>query len=102
MNAFSTKQLLEMIDSKLAGIGSLPPIDLNQSLEFDKTALLETAFMRVMKQKYADLLTSADIDLEIPNFSDSLTLSEAKKRIPEIQETLLQEYEKKLKNALKP
>jgi len=96
LNAFSTEQLLEIIDDKFSGRSALPTIKISESLEFDNRTLREVAFMHIMKNKYNTLLENIDLGMDLSQYDGSLTLPEAKQHIPEIREIILGEYEKEI------
>lgn len=96
LNAFSTEQLLELISNKLYGLGTLPTVNLSQSLQLDEQALREVAFMRVIKAKYADQLSEISLPCDLSKFDGKLTLTEAKKAIPQIEEDLVSQYEQEI------
>jgi len=100
LNAFSTEQILEMIDNKLGDCASLPKVNLSQSLEFDGDAIRDTAFIQIMKNKYRTLLNGINLEIDLESYDGELTLFEAKEQIPLIKEKLLQAYEKELLKQL--
>ena len=52
LNAFTTAQILEIIDNKLSNVNNLPTINLEETLSIDHNAIKETAFMRLVSEKY--------------------------------------------------
>lgn len=47
LNAFTTEQILEIMDRKLSGVNNLPKINLLNTFDVDHEALRDVAFMRV-------------------------------------------------------
>lgn len=64
LNAFTTAQILEIIDRKLSQIDTLPKMKLSEAVSIDPVRLKESALMRVLKKRFGymvDLLPDPDI-----------------------------------------
>lgn len=100
LNAFTTAQILEIIDEKLSRVQNLPTVNLETSLNIDHKAIKETAFMRIMSDKYADKLNEINVPIDLSQYKGRYTLETAKKEIPEIEENLIQLYEQEIEKKL--
>lgn len=64
LNAFTTAQILEIIDKKLGTVDSLPCVRLSDVVRIDARKVKEAALMNALKKKYAyvaDLLPDPDL-----------------------------------------
>ena len=93
LNAFTTEQMLEILDRKLSAINNLPTINLEESLNIDHEAIKQTAFMRVMADKYKNQLNEIYVPIDLSAYNGRYTVEMAKKEIPDIEEQLLVQYE---------
>lgn len=100
LNAFTTAQILEIIDEKLSKVNDLPNVNLETSLNIDHKAIKETAFMRLMAGKYGDKLNKINLPIDLSQYGGMYTLDAAKKEIPIIEEKLIQLYEQELEKKL--
>lgn len=94
LNAFSTEQLLDIIDSKLRNANNLPTINLSSSLQLDSQALREVAFMQIVKEKYKSQLNKIDLPCDLGLYDGKYTVKEANRLIPDIQRKLIEEYKR--------
>lgn len=100
LNAFTTEQILEIMDDKLSKVNNLPTIDLKESFEVDHEALRNVAFMKAMQEKYASQLSEIHIPIDLSAYKGLYTVDEAKKEIPEIKNELISKYENAIKEKL--
>lgn len=100
LNAFTTAQILEIIDEKLSKVNNLPTVNLETSLNIDHKAIKETAFMRLMSNKYGDKLNEINLPIDLSQYREMYTVDAAKKEIPIIEEKLIQLYEQELEKKL--
>ena len=100
LNAFTTAQILEIIDEKLSRVQNLPTVNLETSLNIDHKAIKETAFMRIMSDKYTDELSKINVPIDLSQYKGRYTLETAKKEIPEIEEDLILLYEQEIEKKL--
>ena len=96
LNAFSTEQLLDIIDKKLKDQSDLPIVNISNSLQIDNKVLREVAFMRVLKSKYASQLEKINMPYDLSAYDGKYTMNEAKKAIPEIKERLINQYQQEI------
>lgn len=96
LNAFSTEQLLDIIDKKLKDQSNLPVVNISDSLQIDNKVLREVAFMRVLKSKYASQLEKINMLCDLSAYDGKYTMNEAKKVIPEIKERLINQYQQEI------
>ena len=100
LNAFTTGQILEMLEDKLSCVNNLPTINLEDSLNIDHKAVRETAFMRIMADKYREQLEKIHIPIDLSSFKGKYTVDMAKKEIPDIEEQLIERYEREIMQKL--
>lgn len=100
LNAFSTEQILEILERKLSEINNLPKINLKDTLEIDHSALREVAFLRLIENKYKDELSEIYIPCDLSDYEGKYTVDMAKKEIPEIKEKLILQYEREIEKKL--
>lgn len=101
LNAFTTEQILSLIDRKLSVQASpLPTIRLSDSLTLNKESLREVAFMRVMRNRYGKDLESVSVPLDLADYSSECTLAEARQMIPAIQEEIIRRYEQEITKSI--
>lgn len=100
LNAFTTAQILEILENKLSTINNLPTINLEESLNVDHKAIKETAFMRIMAEKYREQLDKIHIPIDLSAYRGKYTVNMAKKEIPSIEEKLIERYEKEIAQKL--
>lgn len=100
LNAFSTEQILEIMDRKLSGVNNLPTINLKHTFDIDHEALKDVAFMRVMSRKYKKQLSDIYIPCDLSDYDGTYTVDAAKKAIPEIKDKLISEYEEVIERKL--
>lgn len=96
LNAFTTAQILEILESKLSGINNLPTINLEESLNIDHKAIKETAFMHLMADRYKEDLEKIHVPIDLSAYKGKYTVDVAKKEIPEIEERLIEQYEQEI------
>lgn len=100
LNAFTTEQILEIMDRKLSSINNLPKINLMNTFDVDHAALRDVAFMRVMSRKYRDKLSDIYVPCDLSVYVGQYTVDVAKKAIPEIKDNLILQYEKEIEEKL--
>lgn len=100
LNAFTTEQMLEILDSKLSDINNLPTINLEDSLNIDHNAIKQTAFMRVMADRYKDQLNNINVPIDLSAYNGKYTVAMAKKKIPEIEKQIILQYEREIERKL--
>lgn len=100
LNAFTTAQILEILENKLSSINNLPTINLEETLNVDHKAIKETAFMRLMADKYREQLDNVHVPIDLSSYRGKYTVDMAKKEIPDIEEELIKLYEKEIAQKL--
>lgn len=100
LNAFTTAQILEILENKLSGINNLPTINLEESLNIDHKAIKETAFMRLMAEKYKEQLETVHVPIDLSAYKGKYTVDMAKKEIPDLEEGLIKRYEQEIAQKL--
>jgi DNA topoisomerase VI subunit A len=100
LNAFTTAQILKILDDKLSEVNNLPTINLEESLNINHKAIREIAFMRLVSGKYKEQLESISIPIDLSQYQDKYTVDEAKEEIPEIEEQLILQYEQEIMQKL--
>lgn len=100
LNAFSTEQLLNIIDSKL-NYSNLPKVNLSETLSFDQESIREVAFMRAIKSKYASQLESIVLpQYDLSEYNGKYTMADAKVIIPKIEEQMINQYKQEISKML--
>lgn len=100
LNAFTTAQILEIIDNKLSNVNNLPTINLEETLSIDHNAIKETAFMRLVSEKYKKQLSDIYVPIDLSEYTAKYTVKAAKNEIPELEEHLIQQYQEVIANKL--
>lgn len=100
LNAFTTEQILEMLDEKLKDVNNLPKIDLAEVIEIDEQKLREVAFMRILKKQYHDQLEMVSVDYDLSKYAGAMTVHEAKEQIPKLEKEIVSLYEKAIEEKL--
>lgn len=100
LNAFTTEQILEIMDEKLSKVNKLPTVNLKETFEIDHQAIKEVAFMRVMSRKYKDSLADIFVPCDLSMYDDRCTVDVAKKAIPKIEDELISKYEQEIDKKL--
>lgn len=100
LNAFTTAQILEILENKLSAINNLPTINLEESLNVDHKAIRETAFMRIMAEKYREQLDKIHVPIDLSAYKGKYTVDMAKEEIPGIEERLIEKYEREIAQKL--
>ena len=100
LNAFTTEQILEILEHKLSTINNLPKINLADTLDIDHSSLREAAFLRLIEKKYKEQLKEIYIPCDLSEYEGKYTVENAKKAIPEIKDRLITEYEKEIERKL--
>ena len=93
LNAFTTEQILEIIDQKLASINELPTIDLQSAFKLDHQAIKETALVNLIKKKFLKAIDDIYVPLDLSTYEGQYTVKDAQKKLPEIQEAFVKQYE---------
>lgn len=96
LNAFTTAQILKILENKLSAINNLPTINLEESLNVDHKAIRETAFMRIMAEKYREQLDKIHVPIDLSAYRGKYTVNMAKEEIPDIEERLIEKYEREI------
>ena len=104
LNAFTTEQVLEIIDRKLSKVDTLPRLKLSQAVSIDPDRLKEVALVRALKKRFGSLVDQMP-EPDIAGHDDILTVYEAQARTGGIIDSILQDMEQaadeKLNNFLK-
>ena len=100
LNAFTTEQILEIMDRKLSTVNNLPKINLVNTFDVDHKALRDVAFMRVMSRKYKDRLSDIYVLCDLSPYEGRYTVDIAKKAIPQIKDELILQYEHEIEKKL--
>ena len=100
LNAFTTAEILEILENKLSAINNLPTINLEESLNVDHKAIRETAFMRIMAEKYREQLDKIHVPIDLSAYKGKYTVDMAKEEIPGIEERLIEKYEREIAQKL--
>lgn len=100
LNAFTTEQILEIMDRKLSAVNNLPKINLVNTFDVDHEALRDVAFMRVMGRKYKDRLSDIYVPCDLSPYEGRYTVDIAKKAIPQIKDELILQYEHEIEKKL--
>ena len=100
LNAFTTEQILEIMDRKLSGVNNLPKINLINTFDVDHEALRDVAFMRVMSRKYKNKLSDIYVPCDLSAYEGKCTVDIAKKAIPQIKDELILQYEQEIEQKL--
>lgn len=100
LNAFTTAEILEILENKLSAINNLPTINLEESLNVDHKAIRETAFMRIMAEKYREQLDKIHVPIDLSAYKGKYTVDMAKEEIPDIEERLIEKYEREIAQKL--
>lgn len=100
LNAFTTEQILEILENKLSDINNLPKINLADTLDIDHSSLREAAFLRLIEKKYTEQLKDIYIPCDMSEYEGKYTVDDAKKAIPAIKDKLIAEYEKEIVKKL--
>lgn len=99
LNAFTTEQILGIMDRKLSLVNNLPKINLINTFDIDHGALRNVAFMRVMSRKYKDRLSDIYVPCDLSPY-EGYTVDIAKKAIPQIKDELILQYEHEIEKKL--
>lgn len=100
LNAFTTEQMLEILDRKLSAINNLPTINLEESLNVDHNAIRQAAFMRVMADRYEEQLKNIRVPIDLSAYNGRYTVAQAKKEIPDIEKQLISQYQQEIERKL--
>lgn len=100
LNAFTTEQMLEILDRKLSAINNLPTINLEESLNVDHNAIRQAAFMRVMADRYKEQLECIHVPIDLSAYNGRYTVAQAKKEIPNIEKQLISQYQHEIERKL--
>lgn len=100
LNAFTTEQMLEILERKLSSINNLPTINLEESLNIDHNAIKQAAFMRVMADRYKNQLDNIHVPIDLSVYNGRYTVAMAKKEIPKIEKQLISQYEREIEQKL--
>lgn len=100
LNAFTTEQMLEILERKLSAINNLPTINLEESLNIDHEAIKQTAFMRVMANRYKEQLNNINVPIDLSAYNGRYTVEMAKKEIPDIEKQLISQYQHEIERKL--
>lgn len=99
LNAFTTAQILEIIDRKLSGVDCLPRVNIADVLHVDAEKIKETAFVRAMRDSFFYILDGIDVS-DISMDAEQLTVQEAEERAPAIIENMIVKCEKDIVQIL--
>lgn len=100
LNAFTTEQMLEILERKLSGVNNLPTINLEEALRVDHEAIKQTAFMNIMAEKYKKQLEQIHVPIDLSAYNGRYTVAMAKKEIPNIENEMILQYQHELERKL--
>lgn len=100
LNAFTTAQILEILENKLSAVNNLPTINLEETLNVDHKAIRETAFMHIMAEKYKEQLDKIHVPIDLSVYKGKYTVDMAWKEIPDIENKLIGQYAEAIKQKL--
>jgi hypothetical protein len=86
LNAFTTEQLLQILDDKLKKICGLPRLDLSEVLYANEQKLKEYALFQLVRRKYEKMLSGISIDGLPGGF---MTYYEMMKQLPGIEKDIV-------------
>jgi hypothetical protein len=92
LNAFTTEQLLQIIDDKLSGINRLPKFNISAVVRTNEQKLKEYALFKLVRNKYGKMLnniTVGDFAANICKSGDSVTYYEMLDKMPEIENSMM-------------
>ena len=92
LNAFTTEQLLQIIDSKLAAIDNLPRVRLTQAVSINPRKIKETALMNVLRNKYEYLIDELP-EPDIAAYDTRMTVSQIEQQTQGIIDRILSDLE---------
>ena len=92
INAFTTEQILEILDDKLSAWDTLPKVNLADVLDVDLEEIKKTALINVAKKKFSSLLNDVEIDYLVPH--ERMTAKEAEQASKVIIDDMIQRYER--------
>lgn len=92
LNAFTTEQLLQIINSKLEAIDNLPRVRLTQAVSINPRKIKETALMNALRQRYGYLIDQLP-EPDIATYDTRMTVSEIEQRTQGIINRILSDLE---------
>ena len=69
-------------------------------MNVDHKAIRETAFMRIMADKYREQLDKIHVPIDLSAYRGKYTVDMSKEEIPNIEERLIEQYEKEIAQKL--
>ena len=75
-------------------------INLEESLNIDHEAIKQTAFMRVMANRYKEKLNNINVPIDLSAYNGRYTVEMAKREIPDIEKHLILQYEQEIERKL--
>lgn len=97
LNAFTTEQILEIIDRKLNSKTDLPKVKLSDVMQIDEQAVKEAALMELIKKDYAGLLSGIALPAGRPMQNRCVTVSEAVQEAETIVNDMIAEYQEAIR-----
>ena len=97
LNAFTTEQLLQIIDDKLSGIASLPMLDISTMVKANEQKLKEYALFQLVRCKHEKMLSNITLPC-LP--SGTMTYHEMMKQLPIIESKLINELTAQIDRAI--
>jgi DNA topoisomerase VI subunit A len=88
LNAFTTEQLLRILDDKLKDRNNLPRLEISAATQKNLTKIKEYALFQLVERKYRKMLNSLSID-EIEGLPETATYYELQNLLPTIEEKMV-------------
>jgi hypothetical protein len=102
LNAFTTEELLQIIDDKLKDKNGLPKFDISRVIRTNEQKLKEYALFQLVRSKYEKMLSNLSVD-GIEKFyqaDNSVTYYEMMDKMPEIERNIVKELMSQLEKAM--
>jgi hypothetical protein len=102
LNAFTTEELLQIIDDKLKNINGLPKFDISRVIKTNEQKLKEYALFKLVRSKNEKMLSNISID-GIEKFYPaeySVTFYEMMEKMPEIESNIVNELMVQLEKVM--
>jgi len=102
LNAFTTEQLLEILDDKLKNINTLPKLDISKVIEANEQKLIKYALFQLVESKYEKMfrnITLGDTSKIFPATS-MMNFYEMQKIMPEIEDKIINKLISQLEKVI--
>ena len=93
LNAFTTAQLLEIINDKLTGVCTLPTLDISDVMDVNLTKFKELALYKLVRSKYSKMLSGITI-ADMP--TGRMTYHELIRQLPTIENKMMLQIERSM------